>query len=224
MTIISHEHRFLYLLNPRTASTATADALAKATGAEFLLKKDIKDDKGVSVVRKKHATLRQLLTHGVITPEIAEGYFKFVTVRNPFDSAVSGWAKKVKDYAALADDPKSWVHRVPGYVEGMKRAADSTFADWVLAEYGPLAEAGKQKGMNRPYMRGTDQILRFETLAEDIRAIAPRLGLPGDFSIPVVNVTQGRDSRDYRNYYDERTVDIVSRVFKDEIAQLGYTF
>lgn len=224
MAIISYRHKFIYLLNPRTASTATAKALRDTLPCQFVPKEDILDENGKIVVPKKHTTLRHLRRHEILDDDVLERFFTFVTVRNPFDSLVSLWAKKVKDYAHLIDDPNSWVNKVPGYADSLRRSAGLTYAQWVETEYGPKMEAGKPGYMNGSFTEGVDHILRYENLAEDFSQITGRLGLPEGFELPTVNVTKGRDDADYRTYYDDRSRQIVATVFAREIEALGYDF
>ncbi|SMY09229.1 sulfotransferase family 2 domain-containing protein [Flavimaricola marinus] len=224
MAIISHPNRFIYFLNPRTASTATGQALTEALPCVYVPEADIMDDKGKIVVQRKHTTPRQLREYGLVEPEVLETFFKFVTVRNPYDSIVSAWAKKVKDYAHLLDKPDSWVNKIPGYADGLRRASGMTFAEWVVEEYAEHLKKGRKARMNGNFIDEVDHILRYETLAEDFAAITDRLGLPADFVLPQVNVTKGRDTADYRSYYDDAAREVISTVFRDEIERLGYSF
>lgn len=224
MAVISYPNRFIYFLNPRTASTATAHALVKALPCAYVPEADILDDNGKIVVQRKHTTPRQLCEHGLVEPEVLETFFKFVTVRNPYDSIVSAWAKKVKDYAHLLDRPGSWVNKIPGYADGLRRASGLSFSEWVREEYAEHLEKGRKARMNGNFIEEVDHILRYETLAQDFAAITGRLGLPADFVLPQINVTKGRDTADYRDYYDDAAREVIATVFRDEIERLGYAF
>lgn len=224
MAVISFQNRFIYLLNPRTASTATAQALLDSAKAEFVPAENIVDDEGNIVVQRKHTTMEQLVEYELISKDQVDTFFKFVTVRNPYDSMVSAWAKKVHDYVHLLDNPNSWVNRMPDYAAGLRRAAGMSFPEWIAAEYLPKLKRGRGGSVNRNFIRNVDHVLRYENLQHDFSQIVERLGLPKDFQIPVVNVTKGRETKDYRTYYDDESRDIVYRAFKDEIEQLGYEF
>lgn len=224
MAVISYPNRFIYFLNPRTASTATAQALGEALPCVFVPEADILDDKGKIVVQRKHTTPRQLREHGLVEPAVLEAFFKFVTVRNPYDSIVSAWAKKVKDYAHLLDKPDSWVNKLPGYADGLRRAAGLSFSDWVREEYAEHLDKRRKGRMNGNFIEEVDHILRYETLAQDFAAITGRLGLPADFVLPQINVTKGRETADYRDYYDDDARAVIATVFGDEIERLGYDF
>ena len=224
MAIISRKNRFIYLLNPRTASTATAKALLQATDSGYIPEKNILDDDGKILVPSKHTTLRQLVEHDLMTETELASYFKFVTVRNPFDSIVSSWAKKVKDYAHLLDDPNSWVNRKPGYADGLRRAAGLSFSEWIRQEYEAAAQNGGKASINTPFSLGTDCQLRYESLQDGLTEIRDRIGVGPNFTVPLLNVTKGREHEDYRTYYDDRAVEIVSSVFRDELDRLNYSF
>lgn len=224
MAVISHSNQFIYILNPRTASTATARALLAATDSATVPEKNILDEEGNILVPSKHTTINELVEHDLISRDVVGAYFKFVTVRNPFDSLVSSWAKKVKDYARLLDDPNSWVHKKPGYAEGLKRATGLSFSDWVRQEYGEKAKNGKSGAINRKFTQQTDKQLRFESLADDMAEIKSKLGVGDDFVVPELNVTSGREGKNYQSYYDDDAAEIIGIVFRDELAELGYTF
>ena len=70
--IVSHEHRYVFIEVPHTASVAISTELRENyDGQRFL---------------RKHATYRDFLRQA--TPE-QRGYFAFAAVRNPLDVAVS---------------------------------------------------------------------------------------------------------------------------------------
>ncbi|MDM8167592.1 sulfotransferase family 2 domain-containing protein [Roseovarius sp.] len=224
MAVISRDHRFLYFLNPRTASTATAALLREVAKGEAVPEKNILNDDGTILVPAKHTRLEQLIAHGLISEDVRRDYLKIVTVRNPFDSLVSLWAKMNHDYVKLLEDETSWVHRKPDYKEKLEASVGLDFPEWVRLHHGERFRKGKTTQANGSYMVGMDVLLRFERLQDDFADIARRLNLPGDHLLPRRNVTQGREETDYRSYYDKETRKIVASVFAPEIEALGYEF
>lgn len=224
MAIISHTHRFIYILNPRTASTATAKALLETVESQIIPSKDILDTNGKLAAPMKHTTIKQLRDNDVVPVEVLGSYFKFVTVRNPFDSLVSSWAKRTREYTHLLDDPDSWIFKKPGFADGIRRAAGLSFSDWVRLEYGETYEAHGSSSINLKFIQTTDHLLRFESLAQDLRRIATQLGLSEDFELPQFNPTVSRKNKDYRGYYDNSAIEIVSRVFAEELLELEYKY
>lgn len=224
MAIISHTQKFIYILNPRTASTATAKALLENVDCEIIPSKDILDAAGKMAAPMKHTTIKQLRENGIVSDEVLERYFKFVTVRNPFDSLVSSWAKRTREYTHLLDDPNSWVFKKPGFAEGIRRAAGLSFPDWVRSEYGEIYKRGGASSVNLKFREDTNFSLRFEDLASGMNELAPKLGLPADFTVPQFNKTASRTNQDYRSYYDSEAREMVSSIFEQELTKLGYDF
>ncbi len=68
---------------------------------------------------------------------------------------------------------------------------------------------------------GVDFLGRFETLGDDFRRVRERLGLPVP-SLPHVQAVKTR--RAYREYYTERTRDIVARRFRRGVELFGYAY
>lgn len=224
MALISHRYKFIYFLNPRTASTATSRFLQEVAEGEILPKTNILKEDGSILVPAKHTRLSELVEHNLINEEVRSGYLKVVTVRNPFDSLVSLWAKMNKDYAKLLADENSWVHKKPDYKQKLEASLGLDFATWVKKQHGERYRKGGTAHVNGPYILDMDTMLRFENLQEDFSVVASKLGLPGDHMIPKMNVTQGRAKTDYRTYYDDESRQIVAKVFAPEIEKLGYDF
>ncbi len=163
--------------------------------------------------------------HNIVDEETLKSYFKFVTVRNPYDSVVSAWAKKTNDYIARLDNPKSWIHKKPGYADSIRQAVGKSFSEWVADTYPEKIANGEVGSINRKYVKGTDSQMRYENLQEDFEAIKAKVGLPSDLYIPQINITAGRDGeKDYHKFYDDRSRELVAEYFKQEIELLGYEF
>ena len=227
LAVISNKFKFIYILNPRTASTATAQALIEQAEGFNLPAEPVRNNNGEVVVPTKHTTLNQLLKYNLVDDETMKRYFKFLTVRNPYDSVVvvSLWAKNTNDYVHLLNDPKSWVHSQPGRAEKMRRAAGQTFPEWACDVYSQKLSEGRKGSLNMKYMKGSDSVMRFENLHEDFDLIKAKLGMPDSFKIPIKNVTSGRKGvKDYRSFYDNKSKELVAEFFAEEINALGYSF
>ena len=109
MALLSDRHRFLFILNPRTASGALARALSSATDARPFPEAPVLDASGRIAVAAKHGTIRQIREAGLLDDRALAGLFKLVVVRNPYDSLVSLWTKLAcnPEYHALLGDPES---------------------------------------------------------------------------------------------------------------------
>jgi len=224
MALISEKFNFLFILNPRTASTAIADLLQNQFDAIFIPKKNIINSKGIIEVQSKHSTINELLKSNLLAIDYVNNIFKFVTVRNTFDSIVSLWAKKKYDYVPLLNNPNSFVNRLNGYRDDMIFIRDHTFSEWIQERF------SNKKNINTQlkFTEYVDKIIRYENLNEDfsevLNIISGSTINESDIIIPKINVTQGRKHKNYRSYYNNDSRKIIEDAFSEELKVLGYSF
>lgn len=223
MAVYSKEHRYLFIMAPRTACTATGIVLVKQVDGKWLPRRDKYDEDGNLIVERKHSTLDDLLRHGVMGPGRANRTFKFTTVRNPFDSLVSLYVKKRTSYQALLDDEDAFVHNRPGFVEDMQYALNHSFSAWVIRNYGPRAAVRSGRHLYARFINGMDYVMRFERLQEDFDEALRRVGIDRRVEIPMINPTDEREP-DYREYYDRKARFVVERAFRGDLERFGYRF
>ena len=193
--------KFIYLSTPHTASIATTRALATLEGAVVSNINEAKDldfkhsfPKGTH-----HSTLEELKRR---TPEYFTGReISVTTVRNPFDLLVTWWLRQRR---AIAE----------------KSGHEPTFGEYV-----ETVDEGTTGG---PYIRdgrifwlGADEVLRYESLQEDLDRLLRRLGLPTVELVPT-NVTGEKGP--WRSYYDEGIRAVAERRFGEEAKEFGYSF
>ncbi|MEJ7583959.1 MAG: hypothetical protein WKF43_07690 [Acidimicrobiales bacterium] len=97
MAIVSEAHGYLFIHAPRTGGTALAEmVLVRQLEGRRVPKQRIEVQSGSGGRRtvRQHATLDHLIEAGLVTPEDAQRLLVFTTVRNPFDSLVSGYVKR----------------------------------------------------------------------------------------------------------------------------------
>ena len=227
MAIICPDYNLLFIMTPRTGSTAIGELLFEELGGKYLPEDDVLDDKGHAVVQKKHTTANQLVQHGFLTDEQLRSLFVFGAVRNPFDSFVSLYTKKAMSYQHALDEPDSYVYRMKGYVEDMKFCKEHTFDEWVEHKFSvPLWKRVLGKGRRSlfgKYTRGINCVMRFETLHDDFRKAMQQAGVPKALTIPRVNVTTEREA-DYQRYYSDKSRKTMEYAFAEELDTLGYQF
>lgn len=221
MAIISREHGYLFVLNPRTGCTAIANGvLLPKLGGEWLPVEDIRSSSGKLLAPQKHTTVAQLRKADLIDEEQLRDLFVFVGVRNPFDSLVSLYEKIRQSYVRHFDNPGHWMHNNPAQVKLMKIAAEDGFNAWIRAKY-PRSKARKPVMFQAPFMEAADFFIRFEHLQEDFAAALAKLGL-APIEIPRINTT--KRARDHRPYYDRRSRRRIERVFAPTFERFGYGF
>ena len=219
MAIISDQLKLIFILNPRTGSTALANLIEKQMGGYWVPKSDMLREDGKIEVQSKYTTIEQLIHFKLIDNHKISNYLKFTTVRNPFDSLVSLWTKKKYKYFDKIKDPNSFVNKIPGYANDMEFIRNHSFSEWVMYLYNDK----KQAVINFKYTHGVDKFIRFESMQSDFDSLISELGVLKKFLIPVVNVTEERIGH-YRDYYDNDARSVVEKVFQRELDFFNYYF
>jgi hypothetical protein len=131
--------------------------------------------------------------------KIWNSYFKFAFDRNPWDRQVSFYHHRYR----REDTPSSF----PEFIHNDKRARVNNYEIYSLD--GEVA---------------VDFVGRFENLKADFAKALSQIGLEYLSELPRAKTTFRKDSRPYRDYYDDETRRIVGDWYKREIALLDYKF
>jgi hypothetical protein len=143
-------------------------------------------------------------------------YFKFAFVRNPWDRLVSTYF--FLRAGGMNDQDRAWAERnLSGYADfgDFVREWLNEQSIWSWIHFYPqyhfvLNDAGSTM---------VDYLGRFERLDADFQFVARRLGM-------VANVPKSNKSnhRHFATYYDDKTREIVARVYARDIDAFGYKF
>lgn len=234
MAIMSQSRRYLFIMPPRTGCTAIGEGvLLPALDGEWFPAEGITDPKtGYTVLDRKHCDLGELQRAGLVGDD--HGLFVFTTTRNPFDSLVSHYFKRRTVRTKELADAGSFVHRRPHAVEGIHRATEMPFLEWLEWHLSPKTPRQRAKALLRlsafnrgdmyvHYAQGADYVMRYERLQDDFTAVQRHLGIDNPLEIPRLNSTPSRET-DYRAYYTPRARKIVETVFARDLARFGYVF
>jgi hypothetical protein len=157
-------------------------------------------------IRYQYRAVANPCNHLTVTVDQYNSYYKFTFIRNPWARAYS-WYKNV-----MRDD----IHK-----KQLKITKPLSLPEFLRLYAG--------KGMLRPQtywikdFGGSiplDYIGRFETLTEDFQQLCTAMGLS---QITLPHRTKG-SNEDYRQCYDRESIDIVAKVYKEEIELFGYSF
>ena len=234
--IINHRYKFIFLKTTRVAGTSVEAALSNIcepgdiwtssasehhryrSGSGYKIPMDLREPYwwfrrlcwNVRPIRHKimlrlaeysgtdywaHINARHL--RATLPAEIWNSYYKVSIERNPWDRMVSHY------YYRYPDERR----RPPFEATVRKTHRSKNFAIYSID--GEIA---------------VDKLMKYETLASDLRAFLDRVGAPSDLSIPFTNASVRGDGRNYRSLYDDETKEIVRRVHQREIEYCGYTF
>ncbi len=203
--IISHQHRYLFIEVPLTASWAIRHELCEFYGGEPIL--------------HKHASHPEFL-HAASPDE--KDYFVFATVRNPLDKAVSRYFKLKTNHKGAFTDPEALKAGLVDSADLEKfrfiQQTDADFESYFLRYH------------RRPFSSMIDLssghldfVIRSENLQSDFATVLRRLSLESVRPISVMNKTQNRRS-DWRIYYTPATVELARRMFGPFMRRWAYKF
>lgn len=225
--MISHKHKLIFIHIPKCAGTSVENALghydnhtADRGGQDHRSIRMIEQPLFSTDLFRSRENIRELVRrvrhpYGniynpnnrlTVTRAQYDDYYKFTFVRNP-------WARVYSWYRNVINDP---VHR-KNY--GLNK--ETPFGEY-LENY-----AGKGMIQTQTYWLKNfagkiplDFIGRFENLSDDFLSVCASRGL-GEIKLP--HKIKG-SSKDYREVFDQRSRELVNRIYKEEIDLFGYTF
>lgn len=226
--IISHRFKFIFVQNRKVAGSSVQASLGRHCGPEDILTSNGKipeqNSKGYwNILQdlrsgKKPPPLRRLLSDFLhrkrfephmagstikarIPRHIWNKYHKFCIERNPWDKTLSYFFMKK--------------HR-PEFA--------SVSFDQFLARESSLC-SDFDNYTDRAGRLIVDQVLRYESLCEDLQEVCVRLGIPFEGNIAFkINAEQRTDRRPYSEVYTTEQRKVVERIYAREIDLFGFVF
>ena len=192
--MISYDKKFIFVHINKTAGTSMEKALADYGVKKLEEKGDLKFE--LNYRQSQHFNCDEYKKY--LGSEY-DDYFKFTVVRNPFDRVVS-------------------------YYYGGAIQKGLNFKDWVVDRY--LNENYKDYiRMYSDYTHWFDKdemncVLKFENLDQDFIKLKETLDL--NCELGKANVNKSRTH--YRDYYDNKTKDIIENHFEKELNAFQYKF
>ena len=196
MTTISHKYKFAYMRSIKVAGTSTEVLLDNLHDKND--KQLVQSNKNKLGIRS-HSGPQQI--KNVLGDKKFEEYFKFMTVRNPFDRVVSWY----------------W------WREGSWNKPPLSFKEYIFKE--------KCKGLLPFYdwmflngMCVIDDVIRFENLYDDTKRILNKWVSLDDFDYPKRKSSSRKSKKHYTEYYDTYTKKFIQEKYKKDIEYFGYEF
>ena len=203
--VINDKYRFVFFHVPKAAGTSVTHALLALAGNNDRL-----------VAETKHETLGQLSAawRKRRSPSFKvnlDEYFRFGFVRNPF-------VRMHSFYTYLKEKrPRPEIESIPSFRHFLQQSCDPI--SWINGLHSMKPQLDYFTTADRSLEMGF--VGHFEYLHEDLRSIESHLGV----EIPIRHLNRSSSAEtDYRESYDQETVEIVSSRFKDDLQEFGYTF
>jgi hypothetical protein len=222
--MISHKHKCIFVHIPKCAGTSIEKSLGHF---EDYAGRDQQDHSSIRMVEPVNSktfssteNMKELLKRFLVqikpapnprnkytvSREQYEKYFKFTIVRNPW-ARVHSWYKNVtRDELHRAEMGISSKIKFYDFLETFKYKTGlrpQTF--WIKNYKGEIP---------------LDYIGRFENLSSDFEKVCNLMNIE---SLKLPHELK-RTCNDYRDAYNDKTRDLISRIYKEEIALFGYSF
>lgn len=202
--MLSLRNNFLFLHVPKTAGNSIQGAISEYSEDKIVCLSPHQDGVERFEVRsdsldiRKHSTLAEYKNQ--LPSDVFAGLFKFATVRNPWDRAISYYFSPHR--GSVVWDRESFIE----------------FLDHIdpVSHYVGLPGSDSASGL----YQNIDCYMRFENLEEDFMAVCDKVGIPSR------KLWRRNKSikRDFWEYYDSELKEIVGQKFEADIEQFGYNF
>ena len=221
--MINHDLKCIFIHIPRTAGSSLTTAISqqKKDGERF--DRTTRDKKQA---KKIHYTVEQAKkTFGM---DIWDEYLTFAFVRNPWDRLVSQYQWRLAKGEKDVDDRdfKEWVKwRWEGWlnwlenprkvIRGVPQLGHKDRAVVLSKAFDEIYDEKEGKIL-------VDWIARYENLREDFEILCGKLGVDEDIVLP--HKHNAKDRPHYTEFYDDETIEIVRKFYKNDIEVLGYKY
>lgn len=203
--MISHSKNFIFIHIPKTAGTSIESALGEYGVVQ-------KGPKNYSSVYHKHVTA--IKCRNMMRDEF-EKYFRFSSVRNPWDWLVSNYEfNRGVGIPYILNIPTMSAGVVPEWLRNM------SFADWLVWFIETIQPSQKKLIADENSNLLVNHIIRFEQLQNDYDELCSILKIP-TIKLPKLVATERKP---YQYYYDEVTIKLVEEAFADDIHTFKYRF
>jgi len=177
--MICHKYKSIFIHINRTGGTS----VERAFGQNLSLNPKV-----------QHATAAEIeIKH----PIIWGSYYKFSTIRNPWDRVVSIWKNRI-------EDPINW--------------PNISFKDWLKSTYEdciPTLFTGPQLN----FINNTVHLIRFENFVSDWKQTCRDLN--AELQLGHFNKS---NRNNYQSYYEDNMIELVEKIHKQDIEFFNYKF
>jgi hypothetical protein len=228
--IISHKNEFIYFKTKKTAGTSTEHLLhgfCDVDNYDDVLTAVREDNRSKHRKRffgaKRRLNAKRFREHSPpidvlrwLGEEKFNQYFKFGNIRNPWDQAVSFyfWLDEIRNSRFYNKKKQLDTNKnddIEGFREFLKgKEYDNNAKDYLISIEGEIV---------------LDDVIRYENLVEDIHRICKRFKLDGPVDIiKTKHLTRPDYSRQYKEFYDKDSRELIEEMHGSIIEKYGYKF
>ena len=201
--MISTEKQFLFIHVPKTGGNSIQNVLKKYSEDDVVILADHQDGVERFELRNKNYKITKHSTildyKNAIDPEKFQNLFKFATLRNP-------WERAISYYFSPHRNAKKWNRKK--FIELVKNMP--TLRSYLHEDH----------SKEQPIQQQIDFLIRFESLSADFKTICEQLNI-NHKELPVVNASIRSH---YSTYYDKELIKMIKNKYSEEIEIGSYKF
>jgi len=212
--MICHELKTIFVHIPKTAGVSLIHAIISqilgydTSGEIGHLSNKLKGQFSLAN-QQKHKQAQYYIPDNDITQELWDTYYKFAFVRNPWDRAVSEfhWRHSLPTRRPSKDFKEFLRHcerRLKRTEKGIYWTHAQTQKSYITNNNGELI---------------LDDIFRFEDIENSIKTISKKLNIP--LELKKYNSSKHKN---YREYYDNETKEMVNNLYYEDVEMFDYEF
>ena len=217
---------FIFIHIPKCAGTSISQALENQ-----VCKNSVCGNLRGGATYKKHWWLSHYLWE--FDPRKLENIV--ASVRNPFDRVVSYWCWKFRGKEGT-EDFNEWVYEwyyKKRYLSIWAGREEDQFINGIPFPYAPCTWFLTMPGSKEI---AANHILRYENLKSDWKDLLYKLNIKEEITLGHANASRGnpspnvppwdltKEEKPYQEWYNERSIDIISNEFKIDLDTFGYKF
>jgi hypothetical protein len=199
---ISHQHKFIFIKTRKTAGSSIEKFFLDTLDSNIIFG-------GMPPENLDPINCNKCIEHkgwkfvGKRYKKEWQQYYKFTIERNPWDKVVSLYHWQLKT------EPQHQITTFDDYILNRKKLYNKK--DWQL--------------YTKDSIPVVDFIIRYENINEDFATVCKSLNIPYNNELNKINLKSSiRKNKSYRDFYNTRTKNIISNVFKKEIEYFNYEF
>lgn len=150
-----------------------------------------------------------------LDPKKYDNYFKFAFVRNPWSKLYSAYNYLVKQNKEFPYGKYRWLNKYGSFQEFCLSGLSQNLVEDDIFFYKQVSYVQNLNGEV-----DTDFIGKFENLENDFQFVCEKLQV--DASLPIIGKTGVKQY--YTEAYNQQMIDIVAKLYSDDIDTFGYDF
>ena len=204
--MISHKHKFIFIHIPKTGGTSIERALEPTISLED---PDCHAGhvEGNTLIEGKHW---RTIDYQSKFPELFDSYFKFMFIRNPWDRMVSRyeWRRFLAPLKFEGERAEKISNQ--DFKDFLQKQGVEMFEKWCYVDL--MQDSNGH--------RAIDFVGRFENLQNDFDVVCDKIGTPRQELLNTNHVKR----KNYTEYYNNETREMVAQGFKRDIEYIDYKF